>query len=206
MKDLLILGAGVHACEMVEIIDRINMKKESYILRGFISKNADKAELFGYPVYSVEELEGQFSHAALVPDNTFDLEFKQIYRERMISLIDPSCFISRTAQIGRGCVLYPGCFVGLNAVLEDFVFSLSYSIINHDDVVGEGSILTSGVRIAGNVSIGRQVYLGQGCTIKQMLNIGEKSVIGTGAVVVKDVVPGSVMVGNPAHILNRSKS
>lgn len=200
IKDLLILGNGVHACEMVEIFERAEASKQ-YNLLGFVSEKPYVGELSGYPVYGIEDLEQRFAHAALIPDNSFDLKAKQKYKERMISLIDPSCFISRTAKIGQGCVLYPNCFVGLNAVIEDFVFSLSGSIINHDDVIGMGTIITSGVRIAGSVKVGQQVYLGQNCTIKQLLNIGDNSLIGTGAVVVKDVSPGMVMVGNPAHVL-----
>ena len=202
IKDLLILGNGVHACEMVEIFERAELSKQ-YNLLGFVSVKPYSGELSGYPVYSIEDLEQRFSDAALVPDNSFDLTTKLKYRDRMISLVDPSCFISRTAKIGRGCVLYPNCFVGLNAVIEDFVFSLSGSIINHDDVIGIGSIITSGVKIAGNVKVGQQVYLGQNCTIRQMLNIGDNSLIGTGAVVVKDVPAESVMAGNPAHILKK---
>ena len=202
IKELLVLGNGVHACEMVEIIERMNINSDYHLL-GFVGENPNVDKLLGYPVYSINDLEGRFSQAALIPDNTFNLELKQKYRSRMISLIDPSCMVSRTAKIGLGSVLYPGCFVGLNAIIEDFVFCLSGCIINHDDVIGMGSILTSGVRIAGNVTVGRQVYLGQGCTIRQLLKIGENSLIGTGAVVVKDVPPSSVMVGNPAHALKK---
>jgi len=202
MKDLLIMGNGIHACEMVEIIERWNQNNE-YRFLGFVAGKPDENGLMGYPVFGLEDLRGSLRHAALIPDNTFELEVKQEFYGRMISLIDPSCFVSRTAQIGRGVVLFPHCYVGLNAILEDFVFCLSGSIINHDDMIGEGSILASGVRLAGHVKVEREVYLGQACTIKQYITIGEKSIIGTGAVVVKDVDPNSVMAGNPARKLEK---
>jgi acetyltransferase-like isoleucine patch superfamily enzyme len=44
-------------------------------------------------------------------------------------------------------------------------------------------------------------YLGQACAIKQYLRIGRGSLIGMGSVVVRDVPPNSVMVGNPARKL-----
>ncbi len=46
-------------------------------------------------------------------------------------------------------------------------------------------------------------YLGQACTIKQYLTIGRESLIGMGSVVLKDVPPNSVMVGNPALWLRK---
>jgi acetyltransferase-like isoleucine patch superfamily enzyme len=44
-------------------------------------------------------------------------------------------------------------------------------------------------------------YLGQGCTVRQELRIGAGSLVGMGAVVVRDVPPGSVVAGNPARRL-----
>ena len=37
--------------------------------------------------------------------------------ERAATLIDPTAFASRSAKIGDGSVIYPGCFIGHNAVL-----------------------------------------------------------------------------------------
>ncbi len=202
MRDLLILGNGVHACEMVEIIERYNQKNE-YRFLGFVARKPDDKGLLGYPVFGLEDLDGPLRHALLIPDNTFELEVKQRFSDRVITLIDPSCFVSRTARIGRGTVLFPHCYVGLNAVVGDFVFCLSGCIINHDVIIEEGSILASGVSLAGHVNIKREVYLGQASTVKQYLSVGEKSLVGMGAVVVRDVEPNTVVVGNPAIILKK---
>lgn len=59
--------------------------------------------------------------------------------------------------------------------------------------------MCSKVTLAGVVHVEADCYLGQSCTIRQHLRIGKKSLIGMGAVVVKDVPPNSVMVGNPAR-------
>jgi acetyltransferase-like isoleucine patch superfamily enzyme len=57
------------------------------------------------------------------------------------------------------------------------------------------------VTLAGGLYVEADGYIGQGCQIRQQLRIGRKSLIGIGAVVVKDVPAGSVMVGNPARLL-----
>jgi len=44
-------------------------------------------------------------------------------------------------------------------------------------------------------------YLGQACTIRQFVHIGKDCLIGMGSVVLADVPPNSVMVGNPARKL-----
>ena len=204
MKDLLILGTSAHAYEMIDIIERVNRQvngSDSYRLIGFVATDHQFEKRPGMTVYPLEALDENLQDAALVPLHSIDIELKLKYRNRMITLIDPSCFVSRSANIGCGCVLYPDCFVGHQAVIHDFVFCLSGCKINHDDAIGMATTMASGVMIAGHVTIQREAYLGQGCTINGGIEIGEKSLIGTGAVVTKSVLPDAVMVGNPARIL-----
>ncbi len=78
---------------------------------------------------------------------------------------------------------------------------LSGCIINHDDVLEDNVVCASGVTLAGAVHVESGVYLGQSCTVRQFLRIGRNSLVGMGAVVVKDVPPDCVMAGNPAFKL-----
>ena len=102
-------------------------------------------------------------------------------------------------------MIYPHCFVGLNAQLGDSVFCLSGCVINHDNVIEDRVVLASGVTLAGSVHVESACYLGQACSVRQKLRVGSGSMIGMGAVVVKDVAPGSVIVGNPGRVLRASQ-
>lgn len=57
----------------------------------------------------------------------------------------------------------------------------------------------------GKVFIGENVWIGDKATILPGVSIGDGSVIGANAVVTKDVPPYSVVVGNPARIINKVK-
>jgi len=45
--------------------------------------------------------------------------------------------------------------------------------------------------------------IGSSATILAGITIGEKAIVGAGAVVTKDVPPGAIVVGNPAKILRK---
>ncbi len=205
-QDLIILGTGVHGLEMAEIVRRINRVAATWNLVGFIAPD-DQAQRVGevrcgLPVLGTSDVLGRYPGAMLVPDNEFPHDLP-LPGERVTSLIDPSTFVSPAAKIGPGCVIYPNCFVGHNAQLGQRVFSLAGSVINHDDVLADRVVLCSNVSLAGHVHVEADCYLGQACTVRQFVRIGRNSLIGMGSVVLRDVEPDSVMVGNPARRLRR---
>jgi sugar O-acyltransferase (sialic acid O-acetyltransferase NeuD family) len=202
LQDLAILGIGAHAQEMAEIVERVNAVRPRWRLRGYLSHNGRQVgdTLNGYPVLGGPDGIGD------LPEVVFSLGFvwprpANVARERLVTLVDPTCFVSRTATVGAGCVLYPGCFVGANARIGDGVFCLSGVAINHDDVVEDNVSFASGATLAGQVRVEADCYLGQSCTVRQGLRVGRRAFIGMGAVVVKDVPPEAVMAGNPARKL-----
>ena len=203
MQDLIICSVGCHAMEMAEIVEQINRVSPAWNLLGFFSeKNRYEKHagltLNGYRVLgTIDNLE-KHPNAALAVGNEFKDPFPM---ERAVTIIDPTAFASRSAKIGKACVIYPGCFIGCNAVLGNRVFSLSGSVINHDDVLEDGVCLCSNVTLAGSVYVEAGVYLGQACAVRQHLRLGKDSFVGMGAVVVRDVPPNAVMVGNPARKL-----
>ena len=76
MKDLVILGIGVHAAEMAEIAERASCDGTPWRLRGFIApqRHADRvgAIINGYPVLGTHQVLGQYPEARFVPDNEYD--------------------------------------------------------------------------------------------------------------------------------------
>ena len=201
MRDLLILGNGIHNLEMAEMVERVNQAEPTWNLLGYVSADGRGVGEVrnGYPVMGGPEVIEQHFDALLVPE--FGWPREGTPRERLVSLVDPSSIVSRSATIGVGCVIYPNCFVGANAKIGDYAFVLSGSVVNHDGVLEEGVCLASGVMLAGEIHVEADCYLGQACTVRQKLRIGRGSMIGMGAVVIADVAPNSMMVGNPARKL-----
>jgi acetyltransferase-like isoleucine patch superfamily enzyme len=204
MHDLIILGAGPHAQEMTDIVREINHAHLMWNLLGFLVPEA-QADQVGTMLACGHAVLGTYAAIECYPDACFVPEYNcghaDVPPQRLVSLIARSAFVASTARIGKGCVVYPHCFVGHNTVLGDRVFMLAGSVINHDCRLEDDVTVGSTVSLAGFVHVEAGCYLGQACTIRQYLCIGRGSLIGMGSVVVADVPPNCVMVGNPARKL-----
>lgn len=65
----------------------------------------------------------------------------------------------------------------------------------------EPDLRRSGLEYARPIRIGDDVWIGGGAIILAGVTIGNGSVIGAGSVVVHDVPPATVVVGNPARVV-----
>jgi sugar O-acyltransferase (sialic acid O-acetyltransferase NeuD family) len=121
--------------------------------------------------------------------------------ERFETLVHPTSYISRRAKIGRGALIFQQCTVSNGAAIGDHVVALPQTVISHDCLLGDYAVATSAVTVGSEAKVGRNVYLGTGCMMLPGVSIGEGSLVGIGSVVLRDVEPNKVVVGNPARVL-----
>jgi UDP-3-O-[3-hydroxymyristoyl] glucosamine N-acyltransferase LpxD len=74
--------------------------------------------------------------------------------------------------------------------------------IAHNVDVGEDAFVIACAEVSGGVKIGPRAWIAPNATVLNQLTIGADTVVGLGAVVVKSVPEGAVVVGNPAKRLN----
>jgi len=110
------------------------------------------------------------------------------------SVIDYGC------RIGSGVKVHANCYVAQFSVLEDGVFlapGVSFANDLHPGCPASAECLR-GPRIL------RGARLGVNVTVLPWVTVGEGSLIGAGSVVVADVPPHSVVVGNPGRVTCRT--
>ena len=72
-------------------------------------------------------------------------------------------------------------------------------MISHHTVIERGCMISTLTSVGSNISIGKSVFIGMGCTIMTgVREIGDYAIVGAGSVVIKDVEPGATVVGVPA--------
>jgi acetyltransferase-like isoleucine patch superfamily enzyme len=91
--------------------------------------------------------------------------------------------------------------------IEDEVF-VGHSVTFTNDLFpraanADGSLQTEADWKCLPTVVKRGASIGSGATLLCGITIGERAVVGAGAVVTKDVPPATVVAGNPARVLRK---
>ena len=76
--------------------------------------------------------------------------------------------------------------------------------IGHDSTIGDHCFISSHVVVSGHVDIGPSCFIGVNATLRNSISIAERTLIGAGAVIMKNTRPGSVYPGPRAEPISRS--
>ena len=117
-----------------------------------------------------------------------------------LTLRHPSAVVSKQSVLYEGSVVMAGAVIQSGTSIgENTVVNTSASV-DHHCRIGNGSFISPGVLLCGNVIVGESVFIGAGAVILPGVEIGSESIIGAGAVVTRSVGEKVLVTGNPAKI------
>jgi UDP-2-acetamido-3-amino-2,3-dideoxy-glucuronate N-acetyltransferase len=111
--------------------------------------------------------------------------------------------IQKNARVGRRCKISSHTFICEAVTIEDEVF-VGHGVTFINDKLpratsAQGELQTEADWTPVPTLVKRGASIGSGATILCGVTIGERAVVGAGAVVTKDVAAGAMVVGNPAR-------
>jgi len=124
----------------------------------------------------------------------------------LASVIHPRAIVAAGVEIGPGTVIAAGATVNPGVKIERNVIINTGAIVDHECRIGAGAHVSPGARLAGNVVVGREAWIGIGATIIDDVTIGVHTVIGAGAVVVSDIPDRVIAYGVPAKIIKTNET
>ena len=117
--------------------------------------------------------------------------------------IGPFVEIQRDVRVGARCKISSHTFICSGVEIEDEVF-VGHGVVFVNDKVpratsASGLLQTEDDWTLLRVTVRRGASIGSGAVILGGVEVGERALVGAGAVVTRDVPPGSVVVGSPAR-------
>jgi acetyltransferase-like isoleucine patch superfamily enzyme len=147
------------------------------------------------------------SHTVIYYGNTIGRNFQTGHN----ALVRELNQIGDDVSIGTGSIVEHHVKIGNRVRLHSNVFVPEYSILEDDCWIGPHVVFTN-ARYPRSPNVKDELvgpYIEQGAkigantTILPGVRIGRNALIGAGSVVTKDVPAGSVVVGNPARVINQ---
>jgi acetyltransferase-like isoleucine patch superfamily enzyme len=117
--------------------------------------------------------------------------------------------IQKGSKIGKNCKISSHTFICEGVTIEDNVF-IGHNVTFINDLyprstTSEGKLQTDEDWVCIATLVKQGASIGSSVTLLCGITIGENAIVGAGSVVTKDVPPDTIVVGNPAQIIRRSK-
>lgn len=113
--------------------------------------------------------------------------------------------IQKNVKVGRYCKVSSHSFLCEGVVIEDEVF-IGHGVMFTNDLYPQatnedGSLQTEADWAVVKTLVKRRASIGSNVTVLPGLTIGEKALVGAGAVVTKDVPDYAIVAGVPARVV-----
>lgn len=207
MNDLYIIGAGGFSREVAWLVERINEVKPTWNIKGFIDADESRwgTKEGDYPIVGGDEylknLGEVYAVCAIAATNLRKRVTEKMKDSgvKFATLIDPSVIISKKVEIGEGTIICAGSIITVDIKIGKHVIVNLDCTIGHDDVIDDFVTIYPSANISGNVYVGECCELGTGMKVIQGKRIADNTIIGAGAVVIRDIEECGTYVGSPVR-------
>ena len=198
---LVIYGCGGHGKVVADIALARGMTVEGFLDdRAIEGKRVFDFPILGGPAW-LEMCRSEVSVALGIGENRARCRIYKLCERlgvTLATLIHPTATVAASAQLGAGVVVMAQAVINPDARVANGAIINSGAIVEHDCEVGEFAHLSPKATLGGSVRIGALAHLGLAASVLPGKAVGEKTVVGAGAVVIRDIKESGTYVGVPA--------
>lgn len=205
-----LFGASGHARVAIDVFRSRGVVVLACLVSGPLGPDGESVEasLAGVPVRSeadalddLASIPGVRAFVA-IGDNGVRARVAASARVRGLTLanaVSAHAYVAPDVRLGSGILVVHNAVINAGSVLGDDVIVNTGATVDHDGRLADAVHVAPGCHLAGNVSVGRESFLGVGTSVIPGIAIGARSVVGAGSVVIRDLGDDRVAWGNPAH-------
>ena len=213
MTDLVIFGAG----DIARLAHFYFTSDSPYRVAGFaVDRAYRQGDTFeGLPIVDFEEVERRFppsAHHLFVA-----VSYAKMNRIRaakyaeakqrgytLASYVSSRATVLTTHPVGDNCFILEDNTVQPFVRIGSDVTLWSGNHIGHDSTIGDHTFIASHVVVSGHCTIGESCFIGVNATLRNAITIAPRTVIGAGAVIMKDTRPGDVYIAGRTERFKKS--
>lgn len=120
---------------------------------------------------------------------------------RYATIVDPTAIVSQSADLGEGTYVNAGVVIGAASVFGPHCMLNRGAVLGHHLEVEDYVAIGPGAVVQGDAVLRRGAMIGTNATIREYVTVGKNAVVGAGTVVIRDVEPNTLVVGNPARVV-----
>ena len=121
---------------------------------------------------------------------------------RLVSFVSENC-INYAKSIGENCFIFEDNTIQPFVEIGNNVVMWSGNHVGHHSKIGDNSFITSHAVISGGVEIGKNCFIGVNSTIRDAINIADYTVVGAGALIMKNTKEREVYMSDRTPIFRR---
>ena len=204
MKPIILVGGGGHCKSVIDVAE-----SAGYTILGIL----DRPEEAGKKVLDYEVVGTDDDMVKYVNKAEFIVTVGQIkspdLRVRLHEMIEqaggtlativaPTAYVSKYAQLGSGTVVMHKAVVNANAKIGKGCIINTFANIEHDVTIGDYCHISTGTMVNGECKVGSRCFIGSQSVLVNGISIGDGYIIGAGSFVGKKKKKKGVYYGNPA--------
>lgn len=197
-KDIIIIGASGHGKVIADIVEEAGDR-----VYGFLDDNKEGIFLDKNILGKIEDCKQyrEYSFIIAIGNNFVRQRIADDYPGLdYYTAIHPKASISKRCEIGKGSCVMEYAVIHADAKVGNHCIINTGSIVEHDDVLEDYVHISPNAALGGTVIVGKESHIGIGAVVKNNIRICQRTIIGAGGVVVKDITESGTYIGMPARI------
>ncbi len=202
-RKIVVIGAGGHARVIVS-----TLRAAGHTVSGILDDNSDLwgSKILGLDVDGpVERVEESSDLRAIVGVGNAHIRKSLVDRLNVewASVVHPFSWVDPTATLGPGTVVFAGAVVQPETQIGSHCIINTSATVDHNCWLSDYVQVCPGVNLSGRVYVEEGTFIGVGAAVLETIRLGAWSIVGGGAVIIRDLPEQVVAVGSPAKVIRR---
>ena len=201
---LVLVGAGGHAGAVIDIVEQHG----GYQIVGLIGSREElQARRLGYPVIGTDsdlsELAKMHKYALVAVGQIQSPDIRMRLCELAVqagfqlpTIVAPSAYVSRHADLGAGSIVMHGAIVNAGARVGANCIINTRALLEHDVSISDHCHISTGAILNGNACVGAGSFVGSASVVREGVSLGKGCVIGMGLSVRRNQPDGTRLTGS----------